>query len=548
MALRRISAALALSGFAGCSLAASAEEWASRSIYQIITDRYARPDGTSGTCDPMKYCGGSWKALADNLDYIQDMGFTALQISPINKNLEQNTIYGEAYHGYWPQDLYTLNAHFGTPDDLKNLVSELHKRDMYLMVDVVSNEMAYDIGNNTMSNSTHIDYSVFNPFNSSSDYTPFCPIGDWQDDYQLTNCWLGSEGVATPRMKTTDPAVSQTLTKWIKDLVGTYNVDGIRIDGAKQIETPYMEAFVKSAGVFSMAEVMEGDAKYVCNYQQYSSGLENYPYYYQIIGAFTAGKMDDLVSMVKDVQSTCSSPQYLVNFIENQDNPRFASAGGNLTLAKNAAAFTILADGIPKVYYGQEQFLSGQYSPYNRQDLWSTKYDTDAPLYQLISTLNKLRNHAISLDDRYVTNASTILYHDGSTYATRKGPDGVQIVSVLSNQGLNGGAYKLDIDGAAQEGTNLTDVLSCKTVVAGHNDTITVDMDKGEPHVFFPTYQLNGTGLCGNSKSATSASSSPSGTSTSATATSTKDSAANGLSASFGLMGLGVMGVVGLLL
>lgn len=150
------------------------------------------------------------------------------------------------------------------------------------------------------------------------------------------------------------------------------------------------------------------------------------------------------------------------------------------------------------MYYGQEQHLPGNYSPYNRQTLWPTHYDTSTELYNLTATLNKLRNHAISIDDHYVTNWSSILYTDGSTYATRKGPNGAQVVAILSNQGLQGGNYTLQVPGVADPGTNLTEVTLCNsTVIAGENGTITVPMGQGQPRVYYPTFNLNGSGLCG---------------------------------------------------
>ncbi|KAH8689124.1 putative alpha-amylase [Talaromyces proteolyticus] len=486
--------------FIGGSNAASADEWAARSIYQVVTDRYAHSSTSSESCNITKYCGGTWKGLANNLDYIQDMGFTAVQISPVQQNIPQDTIYGEAYHGYWPQNLYALNDRFGTADDLHYLVSELHKREMYLMADVVANELAYDIGDKNMTVSTEIDYSVFVPFNQSSDFNTYCPIVDWNNKTECTTCWLGHQGVATPRIKTSDPEVAATLGRWIGDLVKTYDIDGIRVDGSKQIEPTFFPSFVHSAGVFAMGEVFDGTPEIVCGYQNLTSGLENYPLYGKIIDAFTAGKMDDLVTMVGAMRKTCSSPQYLVNFLENQDNTRFASYTKDLALAKNALSFTILSDGIPKVYYGQEQHLSGQYSPYNRQALWenSPSYDKSAVLYTLTATLNKLRNHAISMDSHYLTNWSSILYNDGSTYVTRKGANGAHIVAVLSNQGLHGGEYTLDVHGAADPGTNLTEVTNCNsTVVAGFNGTITIPMGQGQPRVYFPTFNLKGSGLCG---------------------------------------------------
>ncbi|OJJ50598.1 hypothetical protein ASPZODRAFT_148084 [Penicilliopsis zonata CBS 506.65] len=541
-------AAAALVGFLASANAASNDEWAMRSIYQVITDRFARSGDSDAACNITKYCGGSWAGLVDKLDYIQGMGFTAVQISPVNKNLEQDTIDGEAFHGYWPQDLYALNEHFGSADDLKSLVSALHKRDMYLLVDVVANEMAYDIGDANMTSSTKIDYSVFTPFNTSADYDPFCTISDWNNATQYTTCWLGTEGVATPRIKTTDSGIKSTLDSWINNLVSTYSIDGIRLDGAKQIEFGFFKDFIQSAGVYTMAEVDDNDANLTCSYQSYTGGLENYPLYYTILEAFTAGNMPSLVSMVQTMRTACSSPQYLSVFIENQDNERFASIDPDMALAKNALAFTILSDGIPKMYYGQEQHLTGAYSPYNRQEIWSTNYNTSTPLYQLTATLNKLRNYAITLDDNYVTNASTLLYTDNSTYVTRKGPDGVQIISVLSNQGTAGGAYKLIVDGVADAGTSLTEVTGCTTVTAGTNGSITVDMDKGQPRVFFPTFQMKGSGLCGYSSgksSATStgsggASSTPSTTGSAATASSTNMARGMQVPSWMGLVALGV--------
>lgn len=70
-----------------------------------------------------QYCGGTWQGIIDKvsflspsrqaggaltsktqLDYIQGMGFTAIWITPVTKQLPQDTAYGEAYHGYWQQD------------------------------------------------------------------------------------------------------------------------------------------------------------------------------------------------------------------------------------------------------------------------------------------------------------------------------------------------------------------------------------------------------------------------------------------------------------
>ena len=52
-------------------------------------------------------------------------------ISPVHKNYEgPRTPYGDPYHGYWVTDITQLNSRFGTSEDLKALVAELHKRNM----------------------------------------------------------------------------------------------------------------------------------------------------------------------------------------------------------------------------------------------------------------------------------------------------------------------------------------------------------------------------------------------------------------------------------
>jgi alpha-amylase len=202
---------IGLLGLANFATAAVQADWARRSIYQTMTDRFALPDGsTDKKCDLMKYCGGTYTGLIKKLDYIQGMGFTAIQISPHPKNLPQDTPYGEAYHGYWVQDNYAMNEHFGTAEDLNNLIEELHKRDMYLILgtlvswnkektvvtdvkiflkDVVINNSAVKI-NGTMNQKQDIDYKQFHPFNDKKYYHPYWSVRDFHGPLAHTNLHL----------------------------------------------------------------------------------------------------------------------------------------------------------------------------------------------------------------------------------------------------------------------------------------------------------------------------------------------------------------------
>lgn len=58
------------------------------------------------------------------------MGFDAVWISPVTAQIEDVTPYGEAYHGYWQRDIFSINSYFGTEDDLIDLSNALHDREM----------------------------------------------------------------------------------------------------------------------------------------------------------------------------------------------------------------------------------------------------------------------------------------------------------------------------------------------------------------------------------------------------------------------------------
>jgi alpha-amylase len=68
--------------FSTVAQALSPSGWRAQSIYQVMTDRFARTDGsTTASCDLGDYCGGTWQGLINHLDYIQNMGFTAVSIT-----------------------------------------------------------------------------------------------------------------------------------------------------------------------------------------------------------------------------------------------------------------------------------------------------------------------------------------------------------------------------------------------------------------------------------------------------------------------------------
>ncbi|KAL5356598.1 glycoside hydrolase superfamily [Aspergillus floccosus] len=453
------------------------------------------------------------------------MGFTAVWITPIAKQLPQTTSEGTGYHGYWQQDMYThddrydVDEHLGTADDVKALSKALHDRGMYLMLDVVANHMGY----NGPRGST--DFSIFNPFNSASYFHSYCQISNYNDQTQVENCWLGDDIVSLTDIYTQKAEARAIWYGLVKDLVSNYTVDGLRLDTVKHVEKDFWQGYSQAAGVYTVGEVLHGDPAYTCPYQGYMDGVMNYPIYFQLREAFksSSGSITNLVNMINLVSSSCRDPTLLGSFIENHDNARFPSFTSDMSRAKSVIAYVFFADGIPIIYAGQEQHYAGGENPYNREALWLSGYPVDSELYKFISTANKIRKLAISKDSNYLTSRNNAFYTNTNTIAMRKGSGGSQVITVLSNSGSNGGSYTLDLyNHGYSSGAALVELYTCSSVQVGSNGNIPVPMASGLPRVFVPAAWITGSGLCGSSSSTTlttttrTTTSSSSGSSTSA--------------------------------
>ncbi|PPQ74193.1 hypothetical protein CVT26_004490 [Gymnopilus dilepis] len=481
--------------------AATAEEWRGRSIYQLITDRFALKEGADlDSCDPAKqtWCGGTWQTIQSNLDYIQNAGFTAVWISPVNQNYEgPRSAYGDAYHGYWIADISQLNNRFGTSDDLKSLSAELHRRGMYLMVDVVVN--------NVMSTSLTPDYSSYY-FKDQSLYHPYCPV-DFSNTTSEELCWLGDTKVPLPDLNTTHPTVISKYGDWIANLVQEYSIDGLRIDAAKHVNIDFWPQFCAKAGVFCIGEVFGGDdIEPIAMYQgpQALDSVLNFPLYTALVDAFTIPgpqNISALVDVFTQSKTLFKDTGLLGNFLENQDLPRWHNLSVDPQSMYNAMTFTFMSDGIPIMYYGQEQYFSGNADPMNREPLWPSKYaETDA--YKLVTTLNKFRNFLVNTTD-WVKQDAQILTSSPYGIGIMKGP----VISILTNIGSppqNGTHIAVKTPYPAS--TALTNVLTCQQWATGAGGTVDAQYTAGGvPTILIPSNMLSGSGLCGTQLAITAA-------------------------------------------
>ena len=189
-----------IAALASLAAAGNSDEWKERSVYQVLTDRFARSDGSTQGCQNLSnYCGGNYQGMIQQLDYISGMGFDAIWISPIVDNTDGG------YHGYWARNWEDVNHNFGEKEDLKALVDAAHAKGIWVMVDVVGNHVG-PVGQ---------DYSSIYPFNRAEHYHNDCQITDWNDQGQVEYCRLAD----LPDLNQENSYVRQYLKDWVKGIV-----------------------------------------------------------------------------------------------------------------------------------------------------------------------------------------------------------------------------------------------------------------------------------------------------------------------------------------
>jgi alpha-amylase len=442
----------------------SREEWKKRSIYQLMTDRFA----TSKEEKPCNvtvnnYCGGDHKGLQNKLDYIQGMGFDAIWISPVVKNAEGS------YHSYHTVDFYGLNEHFGTKQELHDLINECHKRDIYVMLDVVANHVAL-VGN---------DFSTIKPFNSPEHYHEPCTITDWDNYVMVENCRLAD----LPDLKHENNWVSDELIRWIKYMVKEYDLDGLRVDTVPEVPKWFWKRFNKECGIFQIGEVFNGNEKYVHSYQGPLTSTFNYPLYFHIGDAFKDRDLkilDDYYSRQRPVFQEGNFTEVLGVFIGNHDNARFLYNNQRTKEQLDmASVFSIFWEGIPVIYYGDEQYLSGGPDPGCREALWDLNpaYNTESLLYKYYKTGLFYRKN-LSLWEKDLEQ----LVCEKSQYAFRRGDDVLTVISLAE------GDYNVDIPlDKIKEGKYCN--IFRKNDCFDRATTVTIKISK-EPKVYIPEDSL----------------------------------------------------------
>jgi alpha-amylase len=363
--------------------------------------------------------------------------------------------------------------------------------------------------------------SSFKSLPSATDFHPFCFVKDFNNQTESEQCWLGDDKLALVDVNTEDDKVVSQLHDMATKLVSDFSVDGLRIDTVKHVRKDFWPDFVKAAGVFTMGEVLSNETSYIAPYTEVMDSVLDYSTWFPLVAAFQTsdGDCSALAKHVDSLQSSFKNGQKMTgSFLENHDQPRFPSLSKDSTLGTNALVWPFVTDGIPILYYGQEQGFAGGPDPSNREALWSAAYAQEKPLVKQVKALNLARKAAIGANPKFLVTAVKFPSPSKSQIAVAKPP----MLALLTNVGSSAKApatWSLD---AASTGyapnTDLVDVLSCTKVTTDAKGAVSTTSKAGAPIVLVPASTLaKGGALCGTLATGSSTgSSSSNGTTTGA--------------------------------
>ena len=191
-------------------------------IYHILIDRFAGFPSVGHWEQPV-FIGGNLRGIIDKLPYLMDLGINTLWISPFYQ--------ASAYHGYHITDLYKVDPHFGTIEDVKELIHMVHQNQMHILADFVPNHCS----------SNHPFFRDVKK-NEHSEYKDWFYFTKWPEEYL---CFLSVKEL--PKMNLENPAARDHIVNAAKYWL-SLGFDGFRLDhviGPSQKFWKYFQSEIK---------------------------------------------------------------------------------------------------------------------------------------------------------------------------------------------------------------------------------------------------------------------------------------------------------------
>lgn len=375
-------------------------------IYFLMPDRFCDGDPANNRTtkspdiyDRTKsrfYHGGDIAGLASKLDYIQSLGATAIWTTPIYDNIDApdlkemhpepggtQRVPTTGYHGYGAIDLYSVDEHFGTLEELKSLIDQAHRRGMKVIQDQVANHTgpyhawAQDPPTPTWWNGT----AKSHPKNNWQKWTAMNPRAAYQTQQLNLEGWFAD---VLPDLNQDDPEVSKYLIQHSIWWLGVAGYDAIRMDTLPHVPRKFWQHWASSVkrefpNTKVLGELYDQDPVLVAYYQGGRPGhdgidtqidtLFDFGLFTPIRKAFANGKSIREVHQMFARDWLYVDPNRLATFIGVHDMPRFMhEKGATIDGLQSAMTLMMTSRGTPILYYGDELAMLGGEDPDNRRD------------------------------------------------------------------------------------------------------------------------------------------------------------------------------------
>lgn len=353
-------------------------------IYLITPDRFANGDpgndSIAGMADkldrPNKESGrhgGDIAGIVKNIDYIDDMGFTAVWLNPLLENDQPDY----SYHGYATTDFYKVDSRFGTNEEYRNLCVEAKSKGIKIIMDMILNHCGSshwwmsDLPTKDWINqvstefveTSHARTTLRDPYASDIDklvfsdgwFVPTMPDMNQRNpllaDYLIQNTlwWIEYLGISGIRMDTYPYSNKEFMSEWTRRVAEEY--PNFKIVGEEWTLNPAILAYWQKG-----KHNADG-------YRSYLSGLLDFPLQSALVRALTepeaweAGMPYIYLTLSDDFQYP--SPADHVIFPDNHDMSRiYTQLGEDDDLFKIAMSFFLTTRGVPQIYYGTEILMS----------------------------------------------------------------------------------------------------------------------------------------------------------------------------------------------
>ncbi len=304
-----------------------------QNFYFVLPDRFANGDPSNDTADvdPAQgrlvhgldptdkgfYHGGDLTGLAEKLDYLDDLGIDAVWLTPMFKN---RWVQGEGddvsagYHGYWTTDYTQIDPHFGTNQQMADVIDAAHARGIDVYFDIITNHTAdvikYEEGTYAYRSKAAYPYldADGNEFDDAAvagtpDFPaldtgsfPYTPTVAPELADAKTPAWLNDVTVYHNRgdstfagessqygdffglddLFTEDPRVVDGMIDIFSTWISELGIDGYRIDTVKHVNDEFWTAFAPAIQSYAQAngkpdffffgEVFDGNPAFTSRY------------------------------------------------------------------------------------------------------------------------------------------------------------------------------------------------------------------------------------------------------------------------------------------